>query len=849
MNIFKLLSLQNRFLVAPLIGVVLTLILYFASNAIIRSHSNLFQQLSQSNLPQVSKISHVTVLLINNHTELSTLLQSAAEDLNEEKTYLSGRRILDNLHELEGMLNQNINPTEKIIVKDIDVFEQIKIAFNDYRDAVISAIELSTVDSNLAHRELHNADKVLQQLNNTFLTLSEYHVKNLTDKSTLLQDSLYDHNILTIPTIILLLVMIFSALYFSKRMSRDLNQVNGALIKLSREEMDVQIPENSDVYFQPLIMALSKFKHTLDENKEQQHKLNGAIEELKDSNERYFNLLNITATAIIAIDHTQNIVLFNKAAERMFGYESQVIIGQPMEQLLPAQYRDRHQLQVKEFERSNLEYLAIIKNEPIIALRKNGEQFYIEANIAKLKLANEDLMTVSITDITERMHAEEKILQQAHFDSLTNLPNRFLSLDRLSQSLSEAEHKSGLVAVLFLDLDDFKKVNDSLGHETGDKLLIEAAKRLLASTRSGNTVGRLGGDEFILILPNILKASDASVVAENLLEQFRNTFNIEDREMILTASIGISVYPKDGDNASTLLRNADSAMYHAKNLGRNTYSYFTDSMNKEVSRRLLLEEQMHGALDRGEFRLLYQPLLDIDSEMIVGVEALLRWSNPKLGDVFPDEFIPIAEQTGLIIPIGKFVLTEALNMTYQWQQNFESKFRIAVNLSPRQFRDPNLVKFIEQALEKSNVSVASLELEITEGVLMSGHTFIDEALAALCKLGVGLAMDDFGTGYSSMSYLRKYPFNTLKIDRSFINDIMMDPADRELVNATIAMAHGLGLKVVAEGVETKEQLIHLVKQNCEYAQGYFFSKPVLPEKIIEMLEKQQSIKILSGSKA
>lgn len=849
MNIFKLLSLQNRFLVAPLIGVVLTLILYFASNAIIRSHSTLFQQLNQSNLPHVSEISHVTVLLINNHTELSTLLQSAAEGLNEEKIYLSGRKLLDNLHEFEGMLDQNLPPTEKIIVKDIDVFEQIKIAFNDYRDVVISAIELSTVDGSLAHRELHNADKVLRQLNNTFLTLSEYHVKNLTDKSTLLQDSLYDHNILTIPTIILLLVMIFSALYFSKRMSRDLNQVNGALIKLSREEMDVQIPENSDIYFQPLIVALSKFKHTLDENKEQQHNLNAALEALKDSHERYFNLLNITATAIIAIDHSQNIVLFNKAAERMFGYESQVIIGQSIEQLIPAQYRDKHQLQVKEFERSNLEYLAVTRNEPVVALRENGEQFYIESNIAKLKLANETLMTVSITDITERMRAEEKILQQAHFDTLTKLPNRFLSLNRLSQSLNEAEHKNGLVAVLFLDLDDFKKVNDSLGHETGDKLLIEAAKRLLGSARSGDTVGRLGGDEFIVILPGILDASDASIVAENLLDQFRNAFNVENREMILTASVGISVYPKDGDNVSTLLRNADSAMYHAKDLGRNTYSYFTDSMNKEVSRRLMLEEQMHGALDRSEFRLLYQPLIDIDSETIIGVEALLRWSNPKLGDVFPDEFIPIAEQTGFIIPIGKFVLTEALNMIYQWQQNFESKFRIAVNLSPRQFRDPNLVKFIEQALEKSNVSAASLELEITEGVLMSGHTFIDEALAALCNLGVGLAMDDFGTGYSSMSYLRKYPFNTLKIDRSFVNDITVDSADRELVNATIAMAHGLGLKVVAEGVETKEQLIHLVKQDCEYAQGYFFSKPVLPEKIIEMLEKQQSIKILSGSKA
>ncbi len=439
-------------------------------------------------------------------------------------------------------------------------------------------------------------------------------------------------------------------------------------------------------------------------------------------------------------------------------------------------------------------------------------------------------------DITERRQQEEHILRQAHFDSLTELPNRFLALDRLSQLLSEARRNRDRVAVLFLDLDDFKKINDTLGHDTGDKLLKEAASRLQSVLRSGDTVGRLGGDEFIILLGGISQATDAQPVAETLLEKFTHAFKIDSRELVLTASIGIAVYPDDGEDLSSLLRNADSAMYHSKEQGRNTYSYFTDEMNQGVSRRLRLEEQMHGALSRGEFRLVYQPKVELVSGRIVGAEALLRWKNPVLGDVSPLEFIPIAEQTGLIVSIGRFVLNEALNMAVTWRQKLGYSFTMAVNLSPRQFRDPNLVAFIREAIIQSDIAASALELEITEGVLMSGHAYIDDALTNLNDLGVSIAMDDFGTGYSSLSYLRSYPFDVLKIDREFVSDITDDPADRELVNAAIAMAHGLGLKVVAEGVETAEQLQYLTAQGCEYGQGYLFSKPVSPEQLTLLLE-------------
>lgn len=444
-------------------------------------------------------------------------------------------------------------------------------------------------------------------------------------------------------------------------------------------------------------------------------------------------------------------------------------------------------------------------------------------------------------DISERKNHENQIVHKAHFDSLTELPNRFLALDRLSQLLSEAQRKQGMIAVLFLDLDDFKKINDTLGHDTGDKLLMETATRLQSAVRGCDTVGRLGGDEFIILLSGITQAADAQPVAESLLKKFTDVFKIDNRELVLTASIGISIYPDDGDNMSELLRNADSAMYHSKEQGRNTYSYFTEQMNEAVSKRLLFEEQMHGALDRGEFKLCYQPQVELTNGKIVGVEALLRWDNPALGKVSPLEFIPIAEQTGLIVDLGKFVLSEALSKAVVWQKIVGPQFTLAVNLSPRQFRDPNLADFVQKAIKQSEMPSSCLELEITEGVLLSGHAYIDHTLVALHNLGVSIAMDDFGTGYSSLSYLRNYPFDVLKIDREFIQDLCDDPGDRELVNATIMMAHGLGLKVIAEGVETEKQREYLSAQGCDFAQGYLFSKPISHEEISELLAESDSI--------
>lgn len=548
--------------------------------------------------------------------------------------------------------------------------------------------------------------------------------------------------------------------------------------------------------------------------------------------------LDIAGTMMLALDMNGNISLLNQKACEVLGWHEQDALGKNwVENFLPKQVKEEVSAVFKQILSGKVERVEFHKNSIIT---KEGEERIIAWHNRLLR--DHDGQTIigilcSGEDITQQKIQEDKITHQAHFDSLTNLPNRFLSLDRLTQLINEAKREHDHVAVLFIDLDDFKKVNDTLGHETGDELLIQASAKLLREIRAGDTVGRLGGDEFLLLLGGIKSPTDAQLVATSMLENFREPFRINNREMILTTSIGIAIYPEDGNDASQLLRNSDLAMYHSKERGRNTYSFFTESMNQEISRRMTLEEQMHGALDRKEFSVLYQPQFKVSSSKIIGAEALLRWTNPHLGSVSPVEFIPVAEQSGLIVRLGLYVLEQALKNTKNWCQ-LTRQFRISVNLSPRQFRDPGLLNNIRQLMERYTISANHLELEITEGVLMSGHNHITNVLSELSKQGVNLAMDDFGTGYSSLSYLRNYPFNSLKIDKSFINDISVDPADRELINATIAMSHGLSLKVIAEGVETQEQLDYLDKLGCDYVQGYFFSKPVKAEELTELLKQK-----------
>jgi len=433
------------------------------------------------------------------------------------------------------------------------------------------------------------------------------------------------------------------------------------------------------------------------------------------------------------------------------------------------------------------------------------------------------------SDITLQKEHENITIYQAHYDALTKLPNRLLSLDRLHQQCIKAKREKTHVALLFIDLDNFKVFNDTLGHDTGDLILVEAANRIANVLRNSDTVGRLGGDEFVVILGDVGEKSDLQKAITAVLRCFNAPFEILKRELSLSVSIGISIYPNDGDTSSELLKNADTAMYDAKAKGKNTYRYFTNEMNELAKSRFVLEEEMRKALENNEFRVYYQPKVDTQSQEIIGAEALLRWSNPTLGNVSPADFIPIAEQTGLIVEIGKYVLKEAISNACRWKDISHKDIQIAVNLSPLQFRDPELLGYIQMCIDEYGFNASLLELEITEGVLMSGFSHIEMLLDEIHTLGIQIAMDDFGTGYSSLSYLRNYPFDVLKIDKSFIDNIVDNDADKALVTASIAMSKALKLKIVAEGIETYEQFEVLKSLECDCIQGFFFDKALSVE--------------------
>ncbi|WP_136419292.1 EAL domain-containing protein [Herbaspirillum sp. ST 5-3] len=460
---------------------------------------------------------------------------------------------------------------------------------------------------------------------------------------------------------------------------------------------------------------------------------------------------------------------------------------------------------------------------------KNG--YYIWVNLTSSTVRDEEgkpkYFSTVVEDISRRKQIEEELLHLANYDALTSLPNRSLLLDRLTQALAFANRSGGQVAVMMIDLDRFKNINDSLGHDVGDKIIIEIARRLSFTVRAGDTIARLGGDEFVVIRPDIAHENAAAIMAQQILEAMSRPMAMQDHEFYPTGSIGVSVFPRDGHDAQTLLKNADTAMYRAKDAGRNNFQFYAHEMNSRALDRLKLESGLRRALERDEFVLHYQPQMDLSSGRIIGVEALLRWEPPGQPMVFPGDFIPVAEDTGLIVPMGEWVLRTACAQGRAWRENSAlAHVKVAVNLSARQFKQQDIVKTVSRVLEETGCSPEWLELEITESVIMENPEAAADVLLKLSKMGVHLSIDDFGTGYSSLSYLKRFPIDSLKIDKSFVRDITTDSDDAAIAKAVIALAHSLKMKVIAEGVETLEQLDFLRKQRCDQMQGYYLSRPV-----------------------
>ena len=441
----------------------------------------------------------------------------------------------------------------------------------------------------------------------------------------------------------------------------------------------------------------------------------------------------------------------------------------------------------------------------------------------------------TITDITEQNRAEEQVRHMANHDALTQLPNRMLLHDRIGQAITQSQRNRDVLALLFIDLDRFKLVNDSLGHAVGDRLLQAVAERLAACVRVSDTIARIGGDEFVVLLCGLAQPEDARQVAQKVLESLAEPVTIDGQELKTTPSIGICAYPHDGDDVETLMRNADTAMYYAKQMGRNNCQFFTQAMNDAAQQRLQMENDLRHAVERGEFILHFQPLINLKSGAITGFEALVRWQHPQRGMIPPSEFIMAAEETGLIGPLGEWVLREACARGRAWDDAGYPPLQAMVNCSAQQFRRESFVAIVHRALGETGFPAARLELELTESVILERSEEVIACFKALDDMGVGISIDDFGTGYSSLSYLKRLAIHQLKIDQSFVRDISSDPEDAAIVSAIIAIAHSLGLQVVAEGVETAEQLAFLRSLGCDMAQGYLFSKPLPADEFAHLL--------------
>jgi len=541
------------------------------------------------------------------------------------------------------------------------------------------------------------------------------------------------------------------------------------------------------------------------------------VTERKANEARYRLLFERNLAGVYRTGADGRIIECNDACARIFGYESRAefvaanansfYFDDAERQRVVQLLRDQRQL-------SNVE---------LRLRRRDGSTVWVLENVT---LLDGDILEGTIIDITDRKHAQEQMEYQAYHDSLTQLPNRLLFRDRITVALAHARRNHRVSAVMFLDLDQFKLVNDTLGHSIGDRLLQVIGQRLVTCVRAEDTVARMGGDEFTILLADLADRRGAAAVAQKVLEAVRHPVVVDEHELYVTTSVGIAIFPEDGEDAESLLKNADRAMYRAKEVGRDNYQYAHGARSEAADSRLVLERRLRQALDRGEFAVHYQPMVEIATGRVVGAEALLRWTSPELGPIPPEEFIPIAEETQLIVPLGAWVLRTACTQMKAWHNAGHAWLRVAVNLSPRQFQDRDLLATVERILHDTGFPAPFLDLEITEGTAMQNAELSLSILNRLKEMGIRISIDDFGTGYSSLSYLKRFPIDTVKIDQDFVRDLTSD--DAAIISAVISMARALNLRVIAEGVETEEQLAFLRRENCAEMQGFLYSEPLAP---------------------
>lgn len=573
--------------------------------------------------------------------------------------------------------------------------------------------------------------------------------------------------------------------------------------------------------------------------KKNKRKLSNDYGELRKHHKWLEGTMLSIGEAVIVTDEKGIITFTNYEARRMFSLSEDQFLKKKLDDVMEL-------LRDQDGKNCDLSLDSVLKGSKLnfecvsFFSLEDGKEHIISGNISPIRNEWEDIIgTVStIKDITEQKRNEKKIYNMEYFDSITGLPNKMLFLDRLNMALANARRSGVQLAVIVLDLDNFKTINDTLGYSFGDRILMQVAEKIKGLLREADTVARFGGDEFIILQPGLKDVTDITKVVERILENFRNPWVLEGREYYVTASMGIAVYPNDGQDENTLVRNADIAMYRAKETGKNNYEMFMEAMNKKIIDRLDLENDLRHAIEKEEFVLYYQPQIDIATGEIIGVEALIRWNRKGVGLVPPLEFIPAVEETSLIIPLGEWVLRAACKQNVEWINMGINPVLMAVNLSAKQFQQRDLVEMIEKILDETGMEPTLLELEITESTAMQDIDFTIEVLKILRKKGIRISLDDFGTGYSSLNYLKILPIDTLKIDKSFVHDIASSPNEEAIAKSVINLAHKMNLLVVAEGVETNDQLESLKDQMCDKVQGYLLSKPLPPEEAFYLLKNK-----------
>ncbi len=627
--------------------------------------------------------------------------------------------------------------------------------------------------------------------------------------------------IVMIVSLLVIAIIVAGTALVIYRIDAPLNNVRIAMHDLSGGDMSRRLDENREVHdeFAELTMDFNRSAERLESLFNEVINANTALER----NEKRMRAILENALVGIAQVMDKKIVAVNRKFEEIFGYDREEIEGRNKDILYPS---------TQTHEAINEAAVNLLANDETYQgewkmKHKNGTIFWcaVSAKSISEKTGAEGVIWL-FEDITQRKRSEEELLHMANFDTLTGLPNRSLFMDRLQQGMDRSRRHQKLLGLLYIDLDRFKKINDSLGHSAGDELLKNVAVRFAQCVRSTDTVCRLGGDEFTIILPEIQDISVAGKVAEKIISLLDTSFSIGGEEISISPSIGVSIFPDDAEDIESLVKNADSAMYHAKSKGRNNYQYYTQTMNAEARQRLDRENRLRRAVEYDQFMLYYQPQVDVQTLQVSGYEALIRWHDSETGLVSPDQFVPLLEDTGLIVPVGDWILRRACRDIAEMSRMNPDFRSVSINLSARQFVDNTIVDRIKLIMDETGVTPEQLVIEITETIMMTETARSLEILNQLSALGLKLSLDDFGTGYSSLAYLKQFPINIIKIDKSFVRDLYTNPSDAAICEAIIAIARQLGLKVLAEGVETVEQFNYMREKGCHAIQGYYFGKPL-----------------------